>query len=67
MAASLRYGVALVLGRLQRLVDVTVEAGRSVSVEGPAGDPVQMDGDVAGALPLSVSLDNRSAPCLVRA
>lgn len=67
LVAALRYGVALVLGRLHRLADVTVDAGLSVSVEGPDGDPVQMDGDVVGALPLRVSLDSRSVPFLVRA
>ncbi len=65
---ALRYGAALVLGRLHRLDDVRIMEGTSVHVEGAggdSGDPLQMDGDLmegpAGILsedgPLEVCLD----------
>lgn len=63
----LRYGAALVCGRLHRLGDVRIMEGDSVTVVGPPGDlgdsgeaggTVQMDGDLAGTLPLEVCLDS---------
>jgi diacylglycerol kinase (ATP) len=64
---TLRYGAALLRGQLHRLGDVRILTGISVTVEGPPGDPsesgeaggaVQMDGDLAGTLPLEVCLDS---------
>jgi diacylglycerol kinase (ATP) len=58
----LRYGAALLFGRLARLPDFEIVTGRSLTIDGPAGDPVQADGDIVARLPLSVSvLDRRIA------
>ncbi len=61
----LRYGFALVLGRLDRLADVDVRTGSEVSVVGPKEEPVQMDGDLVTHLPLSASLEKRVVSFLV--
>ena len=51
-----RYAVALALGLLPRLRDFDVVEGQVITVSGPAGDPVQGDGDILAALPVSLSL-----------
>lgn len=59
---TLRFGLALLLGRLPRTVGYRVIAGRSVrvSVLSDAGErfeqPVQIDGDNALTLPMSIGL-----------
>jgi diacylglycerol kinase family enzyme len=47
-----RYGLALLLGRLDRLADVCVVRGSEIVIDGAAGEPVQCDGDVVARLPL---------------
>ncbi len=54
--ATLRYGAALVGDRLPYLPDVRLVAAREIVIEGPAGDPVQGDGDLLARLPVRVSL-----------
>lgn len=56
-SAALGYMAALATGRLQRLGSVKVVRGTRVSVEGPRGEPVQADGDIALSLPLQVTVD----------
>ncbi len=51
-----RYSAALVMGRLHRLSDVEIVRGAHVVIEGPEGEPVQCDGDIATALPLAASI-----------
>jgi YegS/Rv2252/BmrU family lipid kinase len=53
---ALRYALALATGRLHRLPDVRIVTGRRVSIDGPPGDPVQGDGDIIAALPVSIGL-----------
>lgn len=60
--AALRYGVALALGRLHRLPDVEIVAGRTVTIDGPANEPVQIDGDLATHLPLKAEMDSLIVP-----
>jgi diacylglycerol kinase (ATP) len=55
--SALRYGAALVSGRLHCLADVRVVETDSVEIEGPSFDPVQMDGDLMATLPLSISIE----------
>jgi YegS/Rv2252/BmrU family lipid kinase len=55
----LRYGVALARGRLDRLSDVRVIEAHRASVFGPEGEAVQADGDLAGTLPLIVTVSDR--------
>lgn len=64
--AALRYGIALARGRLHQLDDVTLEIATAVYIEGPADEPVQIDGDVLTSLPLSVSLENYDVKLLVQ-
>lgn len=52
-----RYGVALMLGRISRLHDVRLVAGREVQLEGVVGRPVQADGDIVAHLPAQIAVD----------
>ena len=52
----IRYALALLLGRLPRLKDVTVVPARMVEIAAPVGDPVQGDGDILGALPARIEV-----------
>ena len=56
-AAQLRYGAALLLGRLPRLADVSTRTATRLTIEGPEGAPVQADGDLAGELPATIEID----------
>jgi YegS/Rv2252/BmrU family lipid kinase len=60
--AAVRYGIALTGGRLEGRGDYRILRAAHVRVEGPAGDPVQGDGDVIAALPLAVEM----APAALR-
>lgn len=51
-----RYAAALALGALHRLPDVTIVPARHVEVLGPAGEPVQGDGDTLARLPAAVDV-----------
>jgi diacylglycerol kinase family enzyme len=44
------------MGTLHRLPDIEIARGSHVVVEGPSGEPVQCDGDVYAALPVSASI-----------
>jgi diacylglycerol kinase (ATP) len=52
----LRYAAALGLDRVASLADVRVIAGREVRIAGPAGEGVQVDGDLAARLPLVATI-----------
>lgn len=54
--AIVRYAVALALGRLHRQHDVEIIATREATIEGHAGDPIQGDGDIVGALPAQIAI-----------
>jgi diacylglycerol kinase (ATP) len=51
-----RYALALLVGRLHRLHDVTIVPARRVEIPGPAGEPVQGDGDTIAVLPARVEV-----------
>ncbi|MEK7245357.1 MAG: hypothetical protein AAB223_04990 [Pseudomonadota bacterium] len=51
-----RYGAALMLGRLARLADVEIATARHIAIDGPAGAPVQVDGDIRARLPAEIDL-----------
>lgn len=51
-----RYGVALLLGRIGDLGDVTLVPGREIVVRGLNGRPVQADGDIIAALPVHIRI-----------
>jgi diacylglycerol kinase family enzyme len=47
----LRYTLALALGRLPTREDVRIVSARTIEIDGPAGEPVQGDGDIVAHLP----------------
>jgi YegS/Rv2252/BmrU family lipid kinase len=51
------YGLALLVGLLPRLPGVRHIRGTHVAVTGPAGAPVQGDGDLVAHLPLGLEID----------
>lgn len=53
---AVRYALALALGRLPRLPDFRVVRGRAVTIDGPAGDPLQGDGDIIAHLPVRIEI-----------
>jgi diacylglycerol kinase (ATP) len=65
LSAVLRYGLALGLGRLSRLPDVTVLPARRVVIDGPAGGAVQADGDPVGLLPLPIAVSDHTVELVV--
>jgi len=54
--AVIRYALALLVGRLHRLADVTIVPARQVEVAAPVGDPVQGDGDTLAVLPARIEI-----------
>lgn len=61
----IRYGLALMMGRLPRLADVDTIPGHTVRLLAPAGQPVQSDGDPIGELPVEVSVEADAIELLV--
>lgn len=55
-----RYALALMLGQLHRLSDVTLLRAQRVEIAGPLGEPVQVDGDRDGSLPAIIDLDDQA-------
>jgi YegS/Rv2252/BmrU family lipid kinase len=49
--ATIRYALALATGRLPTRPDVRILAAQTVEIDGPAGEPVQGDGDIIAHLP----------------
>jgi YegS/Rv2252/BmrU family lipid kinase len=52
----IRYSLALMTGRLHKLPDVQIIPAKRIELLAPAGEPVQCDGDILGALPISISI-----------
>ena len=73
--AALRYALAVAMGRLHRLDDVEfltisdIQTANtqiaSIQIDGPENDPVQIDGDIATALPLRIALEDREVSILI--
>jgi len=57
---TILYAVALAAGRLHRSRHVTIVKAQRITIEGPAGDPVQGDGDMIGRLPVTIELSPTS-------
>ena len=55
-ANALRYAAALVRGNLGTRSDVAIATARHIVLDGPAGAPVQVDGDVRARLPATIDL-----------
>ncbi|MDD3446671.1 MAG: diacylglycerol kinase family protein [Zavarzinia sp.] len=54
--AAVKYGVALGLDRVPRLASIDQRPFRRLTIDGPAGDPVQGDGDIVARLPATITL-----------
>ncbi len=52
----IRYAAALVRGTLEGMAGYRVVAARRVVIRGPAGEPVQLDGDAAAMLPATLDM-----------
>ena len=61
----IRYGAALVMGRLSALPDVKILTGRTLRIEGEAGLPVQGDGDIIATLPVEIRVAERTLELVV--
>jgi len=55
-AAAVGYGFALGLNLVPRLESVVLRPFKEVAIEGPAGDPVQGDGDIVATLPAKITV-----------
>lgn len=64
---AIGYGVALGLNLVPRLDSVALLPFRDLTVEGPAGDPIQGDGDIIGHLPARIGLAAAILPVAVSA
>ena len=54
VAGVFAFGLALGRGRLADLAGYRVLEGRRIEILGPTGDPLQIDGDPAGELPVRI-------------
>ncbi|MBM3571824.1 MAG: diacylglycerol kinase family lipid kinase [Alphaproteobacteria bacterium] len=52
--AAIGYALALLTGGLPRRGDVKIVKARAITVAGPAGEPIQADGDRAARLPATI-------------
>lgn len=55
--AVVRYGLALLVGRIPRLRDIRIVPGTVMRVSGDSGAPVQADGDIVARLPVEIVTD----------
>lgn len=53
---KIRYVLGIALGRVGKLRGVEIVAGREITVDGPPGDPVQVDGDILVELPARMTV-----------
>jgi YegS/Rv2252/BmrU family lipid kinase len=65
--AALGYSLALLADRLRRSRDLSVTPGTRIRIDGPAGDPVQGDGDIVAHLPATIELAAETLDVLVPA
>lgn len=64
---ALRYGLALMRGRLHELPDVQGVPATRIRILGPAGEPWQSDGDLLGTLPVTITVEPAAIEVLVPA
>jgi len=62
---TLRYGAGLLFGFLPRMSGYRIETVSRAVIAGPAGEPVQCDGDDATQLPVTIELDPASLNLIV--
>jgi len=61
----LGYGLALITNRVSKQSGVRVLKARHVSIDGPAGQPIQSDGDIVGLAPVEIVLGDSPLQLLV--
>ena len=54
--SALRYATALMRGNLSMRSDVEIATARHIVIDGPAGAPVQIDGDIRARLPSVIEM-----------
>jgi YegS/Rv2252/BmrU family lipid kinase len=59
-----RYGIALLLGRLDTLDDVTIVTARDIVIANPTAVPVQADGECLGMTPVNLTIADEGVPLL---
>ncbi|MCW2245409.1 YegS/Rv2252/BmrU family lipid kinase [Azospirillum fermentarium] len=64
---ALRYVAGVTTGLVRRFPDVPVAPVTALRIDGPAGEPVQGDGDIIARLPVDIGLHPRTLPVLVPA
>lgn len=65
--AALKYGIALATGRLPYLKDVIITSGQHVIIDSPNSLPIQADGDLAGMVPVELTMDEHPLQVLAPA
>jgi diacylglycerol kinase (ATP) len=63
----LRYMYGIVTGRLPHFPDVRVLEAKSLRLEGGSNQPIQVDGDTAGTLPVSIEISRHPVPLIMPA
>lgn len=61
----LGYGLALVMNRISRQSGVRILKAHQVRIDGPAGQPIQSDGDTIGIAPVDIALGDSPLQMLV--
>lgn len=64
---ALRYVAGVTTGLVRRFPDVPVTPVTALRIDGPAGEPVQGDGDIIARLPVDIGLHPRTLPVVVPA
>ncbi|WP_262270576.1 diacylglycerol/lipid kinase family protein [Microvirga yunnanensis] len=54
--STLVYVIGMVAGHLDRMPGYRTVTARAIRIDGPDGDPTQLDGDPGGGLPLEIGL-----------
>ena len=62
---ALRYSVGLVMGNLARFPDVEIVKAHEIHITGGATEPVQVDGDIVGGLPVVAKIAAEALSVLV--
>lgn len=61
----LRYGIALITGRMPWLADITFRSAQTVQVNADGDLPIQGDGDIVARLPVEIGLSERPIELIV--
>ncbi|MBL26138.1 MAG: sphingosine kinase [Rhodospirillaceae bacterium] len=62
---AMRYGLGLITHRIHKMNGLKIVRGKSITILGPLAEPIQVDGDIFGQLPASITLDPDPVAILV--